>query len=192
MSINNKHIDTILNAVDEDSLAIFVGAGVSKASENELIKLPSWEDLINELKMELNIDYEIDYLKVAQLYFLEFGEYLYYKKVKSFFPTDIPPSIIHKIIFEINPHVVITTNWDCILESVIRDNAYIYGLVASDKDLMKSSLSKKLIKMHGDFANHNIVFKEDDYINYEYNFPLISNYLKSILSTHSFVSWLLL
>jgi hypothetical protein len=30
MSINNKHIDTILNAVDEDSLAIFVGAGVSK------------------------------------------------------------------------------------------------------------------------------------------------------------------
>ena len=185
MSINNKHIDTILNAVDEDSLAIFVGAGVSKASENELIKLPSWEDLINELKMELNIDYEIDYLKVAQLYFLEFGEYLYYKKVKSFFPTDIPPSIIHKIIFEINPHVVITTNWDCILESVIRDNAYIYGLVASDKDLMKSSLSKKLIKMHGDFANHNIVFKEDDYINYEYNFPLISNYLKSILSTHT-------
>ena len=185
MSINNKHIDTILNAVDEDSLAIFVGAGVSKASESETIKLPSWEDLIEELKIELNIDYEVDYLKVAQLYFLEFGEHLYYKKVKSFFPTDIPPSKIHKLIFEINPHVVITTNWDCILESVIRDNAYIYGLVASDKDLMKSSLDKKLIKMHGDFANHNIVFKEDDYINYEFNFPLISNYIKSILSTHT-------
>lgn len=185
MSINNKHIDTILNAVDEDSLAIFVGAGVSKSSENEVIKLPDWGDLIDELKMELGIDYESDFLKIAQLYFLEFGEYLYYKKIKSFFPTDIPPSIIHKLIFEINPHVVITTNWDCILESVIRDNAYIYGLVASDKDLMKSSLNKKLIKMHGDFANHNIVFKEDDYINYEYNFPLISNYIKSILSTHT-------
>ncbi|MDK9422773.1 hypothetical protein HER17_04735 [Pectobacterium carotovorum] len=185
MSINNKHIDTILNAVDEDSLAIFVGAGVSKSSENEMIKLPSWGDLIEELKMELNIDYEVDYLKVAQLYFLEFGENLYYKKIKSFFPTDIPPSKIHKLIFEINPHVVITTNWDCILESVIRDNAYIYGLVASDKDLMKSSLDKKLIKMHGDFTNHNIVFKEDDYINYEYNFPLVSNYIKSILSTHT-------
>ncbi|HDX9021743.1 TPA: SIR2 family protein [Klebsiella oxytoca] len=185
MSINNKHIDTILNAVDEDSLAIFVGAGVSKSSENEIIKLPSWGDLIEELKTELNIDYEVDYLKVAQLYFLEFGEHLYYKKIKSFFPSDIPPSKIHKLIFEVNPHVVITTNWDCILESVIRDNAYIYGLVASDKDLMKSSLDKKLIKMHGDFSNHNIVFKEDDYINYEFNFPLISNYIKSILSTHT-------
>lgn len=50
---------------------------------------------------------------------------------------------------------------------------------------MKTSLDKKLIKMHGDFSNHNIVFKEDDYINYEYNFPLISNYIKSILSTHT-------
>ncbi|QRG79212.1 SIR2 family protein [Citrobacter sp. R56] len=185
MSINNKHIDTILNAIDEDSLAIFVGAGVSKCSENKTIKLPSWGDLIDELKSELNIDYEIDYLKVAQLYFLEFGEHLYYKKIKSFFSNNTPPSKVHKLIFEINPHVVITTNWDCILENTTLDNAFIYSIVASDKDLMKSSLDKKLIKMHGDFLNHNIVFKEDDYINYEFNFPLISNYIKSILSTHT-------
>ena len=39
--------------------------------------------------------------------------------------------------------------------------------------------------MHGDFKNHNIVFKEDDYLNYQYNFPLIENYIKSILSTHT-------
>jgi len=39
--------------------------------------------------------------------------------------------------------------------------------------------------MHGDFNNHNIVFKEDDYLDYQYNFPLIENYIKSILSTHT-------
>ncbi|HDL8020787.1 TPA: SIR2 family protein, partial [Yersinia enterocolitica] len=50
-----------------------------------------------------------------------------------------------------------------------------------------SSLDKKLVKMHGDFKNHNIVFKEDDYINYKHNFPLIENYIKSILSTHTVV-----
>ncbi|EDV8246967.1 SIR2 family protein, partial [Salmonella enterica subsp. enterica] len=44
---------------------------------------------------------------------------------------------------------------------------------------------KKLIKMHGDFKNHNIVFKEDDYLNYSYKFPLIENYVKSIISTHT-------
>ncbi|EBU0255726.1 SIR2 family protein, partial [Salmonella enterica] len=46
-------------------------------------------------------------------------------------------------------------------------------------------LGKKLIKMHGDFKNHNIVFKEDDYLNYSYKFPLIENYVKSIISTHT-------
>lgn len=39
--------------------------------------------------------------------------------------------------------------------------------------------------MHGDFKNHNIVFKEDDYLNYSYKFPLIENYVKSIISTHT-------
>ncbi|HEC9415265.1 TPA: SIR2 family protein, partial [Salmonella enterica subsp. enterica serovar Poona] len=37
----------------------------------------------------------------------------------------------------------------------------------------------------GDFKNHNIVFKEDDYLNYSYKFPLIENYVKSIISTHT-------
>ncbi|ECC4400552.1 hypothetical protein C2F24_20785, partial [Salmonella enterica] len=32
---------------------------------------------------------------------------------------------------------------------------------------------------------HNIVFKEDDYLNYSYKFPLIENYVKSIISTHT-------
>jgi hypothetical protein len=41
--------------------------------------------------------------------------------------------------------------------------------------------------MHGDFKNHNIVFKEDDYLSYTHNFPLIENYIKSILSTHTII-----
>ena len=41
--------------------------------------------------------------------------------------------------------------------------------------------------MHGDFKNHNIVFKEDDYLKYSQSFPLIENYVKSILSTHTIV-----
>ncbi|HDZ1142879.1 TPA: hypothetical protein RRU58_005018, partial [Klebsiella pneumoniae] len=61
MIINDKHLKNIIQASDEDSLAIFVGAGVSKSSESENIKLPSWSDLIDELKLDLGIDYEIDY-----------------------------------------------------------------------------------------------------------------------------------
>jgi len=179
------HLNQIIKANEDESLAIFVGAGVSKSSESENFKMPTWSDLISGLTKDLNIENENDYLKIAQLYFLTFKEYQYYRKIKQFFPDNAPYSKIHETIFEINPHVVITTNWDDILESAIYDKSYFYSIVASDKDLMSSSLDKKVVKMHGDFKNHNIVFKEDDYINYERNFPLIENYIKSIISTHT-------
>ncbi|WP_313098636.1 SIR2 family protein [Atlantibacter hermannii] len=185
MDLFNKHIANILRAKDEESLAIFIGAGVSKSSETKTIKMPSWGDLIDSLISDLNIEGETDYLKIAQLYYLTFGEHLYYKKIKDFFPDNIPHSKIHDLIFKLNPHSVITTNWDTLLEAAINAKTYFYNVVSSDQDLMKSYLGKKLIKMHGDFKNHNIVFKEDDYLNYSYKFPLIENYVKSIISTHT-------
>ncbi|EKI5182236.1 SIR2 family protein, partial [Salmonella enterica subsp. enterica serovar Uganda] len=185
MDLLNKHIASILRAKDEESLAIFVGAGVSKSSETKTIKMPSWGDLIDALISDLNIEGESDYLKIAQLYYLTFGEHLYYKKIKDFFPDNIPHSKIHDLIFKLSPHAVITTNWDTLLEAAINAKSYFYNIISSDKDLMKSYLGKKLIKMHGDFKNHNIVFKEDDYLNYSFNFPLIENYVKSVISTHT-------
>lgn len=178
-------VNQIISASDDSTLAIFVGAGISKTSETGSFTLPSWNDLITELKQELNLENEYDFLKIAQLYYLASGGFTYYKKLKKYFPDNIQPSEIHKLIFEIKPQVVITTNWDTILENTIQQNAYIYDVISSDKDLVKSSLGRKLIKMHGDFRNHNIVFKEDDYLNYAQNFPLIENYVKSILSTHT-------
>lgn len=187
MSFISKHLKNIISANNDNRLAIFIGAGFSKHSETTSIKLPDWNDLIFDLKKELELDNnaEHDYLKIAQLYYLAFGEHTYYKKLKAFFPDYIKPSQAHKLIFELNPHIIITTNWDTILEKAVEENAYIYDTICSDTDLVKSSLQKKLIKMHGDFKNHNIIFKEDDFINYQHDFPLIENYIKSILSTHT-------
>lgn len=179
------HIKNIIKANKEQSLAIFIGAGISKSSETEEVQLPTWGALISDLKSELADETETDYLKLAQLYYLEFGEHTYYKKLKGYFPNNLKPSSTHRLIFEINPQVIITTNWDCLLEKAIEDNGYLYETIASDSDLVKSALRNKLLKMHGDFKSHNIVFKEDDYLNYQTNFPLIENYIKSILSTHT-------
>jgi hypothetical protein len=80
---------------------------------------------------------------------------------------------------------IITTNWDCLLEKSALQNLNLLDVIASDQDLAKSSIPRKIIKMHGDFEHHNIVFKEDDYLNYEFNFPLISNFVKGVLSTNA-------
>jgi len=182
-----SHINTIISANRNKMLALFIGAGISKTSDTHGNKLPNWADLIENLKSELNETREHDYLKIAQLYFLTFGEHKYYNTVKKFFPDTIESSIIHEMIFDLNPEIIITTNWDTILDNAIKKQGYLYDIVCSDAELVKSTLPKKFIKMHGDFSHHNFVFKEDDYINYSEHFPLIENYIKGIITTHTVV-----
>ncbi|KAB7705480.1 hypothetical protein GBN32_16120 [Plesiomonas shigelloides] len=185
MKFKAQHLKNIRSANNDSRLAIFVGAGISKNSETKGVNIPTWNELVSDLKKDLELKDEHDLLKIAQLYYLEFKEHSYFKKLKDYFPDNIRPSSIHKQIFELSPQVVITTNWDEILERTVEENGYIYDIIRCDEDLVKSTLPKKIIKMHGDFKNHNIVFKEDDYLNYAFNFPLIENYIKSILSTHT-------
>lgn len=55
--------------MNEQRLCVFVGAGVSKSSETDGIKLPSWEDLIKSFQVELELPNEQDYLKLARIIF---------------------------------------------------------------------------------------------------------------------------
>ncbi|WP_300177859.1 SIR2 family protein [uncultured Aliivibrio sp.] len=185
MYSHNVHIKNIKQANEDDRLAIFVGAGISKSSDTDYISLPSWNDLITELKSDLSITEDLDYLKLAQLYYLEFGEQTYNQTLKKYFPEDITPSSLHRTILKVSPRVIITTNWDSIIENAIEQEGYLYDTICTDKDLVSSTSPNKFIKIHGDFKNHNIVFKEADYLDYSRNFPLIENYIKSIFSTHT-------
>ena len=184
MEFNQADIDAIVSAIENDNLTVFVGAGFSKLAETEIIKFPSWGELIENLKSDLDTE-ETDFLKIAQLYYLEFGEHRLYKKIKEFIPLYAEPlKEFHLRLFQVlQPKYLITTNWDNLLEKTIANNGLFYDVIKNEADLVKSYLPKKLIKVHGDFDAHNIVFKEDDYLNYSLNNPLFDNLLKHILST---------
>ena len=183
MKFTQANIDSIVTAQKNDNLTVFIGAGFSKFAETKTIKFPSWGELIEVLKNDLATK-ETDFLKIAQLYYLQFGEYKLYQKLREFVPLHATPSDLHVKLFQIlKPKYVITTNWDDLLEKTITNNGLIYDVIKTEVDLIKSNLSRKLIKTHGDFDNHNIVFKEDDYLNYSINNPIFDNFLKHILST---------
>ncbi|EGI6677833.1 hypothetical protein IGX46_004690, partial [Escherichia coli] len=80
LSFSEYDLNEILNASQDNKLVLFIGAGFSKFSETELIKIPTWRELINELKDDLGLSEENDYLKIAQLYFLQYGQNSYVKK----------------------------------------------------------------------------------------------------------------
>ncbi|MFC2432963.1 MAG: SIR2 family protein, partial [Neisseria subflava] len=182
MKFTQADIDSIITAQENDNLTVFIGAGFSKFSETETIKFPSWGKLMIALNNDLNTQ-ETDFLKIAQLYYLEFGEYKLYKKLREFVPLHAEPSDFHLQVFQLlKPKYVITTNWDNLLEKTVSNNGLFYDVMKTEADLIKSNLPKKLIKVHGSFDTHNIVFKEDDYLNYSINNPIFDNFLKHILS----------
>lgn len=187
LNFSRTYLKEIYDANRNGKLAFFIGAGFSKFCETEFIKIPNWAELILELKRDLNLENENDFLKIAQMYYLEFGEYQYTKKIKSVFPNEIEPSKFHDLLFDLYPKCIITTNWDDLLEKTVKKKSLIYDLIKSDSDLVRSLFDRKIIKMHGDFDQHNFVFKEDDYLKYNYNFPLIENYIKGVFTTYTIV-----
>lgn len=184
MELYDEMIKQIVKARDNDSLILFIGAGISANSN-----LPTWSKLIEELKKDLGLsdNDNLDYLKIAQIYYDTFGQQEYLQKIEELFknyPTP-KPNKIHELILKINPKHIITTNYDSLMEQAARQKGLSYNVLAKDTDIPYVSSNRYIIKMHGDLQNKNIVLKESDYQDYEQNFPMISTLIKSLIMNNT-------
>lgn len=177
-------INQLKNSIRNDNLVLFVGAGISTNSG-----LPTWNELIQKFKDELHLeDEENDYLKIAQYYWDEFDRNQYYQKLNEILDENqLKPNKLHELIIDINPKHIITTNYDTLLEKQIEKGITKYNVIAQDSDIPYTPSEKYLIKMHGDLKHKNVVLKEDDYTDYDKNFPMISTLIKYLLMNHTFL-----
>lgn len=177
---NSKQI--IRKASANNKLVVFVGSGVSANSG-----IPMWSGIIKEIKERIDFDSENeqDNLVIAQYFYNSRGEKEYYDLLKEKLDLDVEPNELDNKILELNPYHIITTNYDCLLEKQAKKKGMFYDVVCKDSDLPYTPNGRMIIKMHGDFNNRNIVFKEDDYLSYSNNFKLIETFIKSIFATHT-------
>ncbi|WP_334126733.1 SIR2 family protein [Empedobacter brevis] len=173
-------IQVLKNAMNSNKLVLFVGAGISIDAN-----VPSWSHLIENIKDDLNLpDNEKDYLKIAQIYFNDRQEKEYVEKIRKILGhKKLRYNEIHEELFELNPEHILTTNFEDLLEQVITKNSLPYSIIREDKDLPYSNNTKLLVKVHGDLDLGNLVFKEDDYLEYPQKHPLLDSFIKSIFST---------
>nr|WP_156549590.1 SIR2 family protein [Helicobacter pylori] len=94
---------------------------------------------------------------------------------------------MHLEIVKLNIKNLITTNWDNLFEQAINEEGRFFNIIKSDKDIGSSTGFAKFIKMHGSLDENNIVFKEQDYLEYSKHFPLIENYIKGVFSTDTVI-----
>lgn len=165
----------------ENNLVVFVGAGASMGSN-----YPSWTGLIDEIKKRLGISEPTDNLIVPQLYYNSRGEKDYIELVHElFYKPDAVPNSIHKKLVELSPKYIITTNYDNLIEQAFSDNGIFLDVIEKDSDLPYAHTDHILIKMHGGFKYNNFVLKEDDYLNYSFDFTLIENFIKSLFARYT-------
>jgi len=158
-----------------------MGAGVSKFVESTY---PIWDDVTKKLKSELPDCKTNDPLDVAQEYSDTFGKDRLAKSVSSLFPACSPNTEFYDELLKCRPKYLITTNLDNMLQNVIEEELSMYDTIADDKELMDSKLFNKYIKKHGGFQ-HNFVLTRCSYALCSKNYPLIENFVKSILYTNT-------
>ncbi|URT72720.1 SIR2 family protein [Cytobacillus firmus] len=187
-----QHIRDLTKASKNGKLVFFVGAGISRISD-----YPQWGELVNEYNVQLygkpkEGDYSSDeYLRIPQIFYDVEGEEAYDKVLENVFSVDKSTNPIHDKILAMNPVHIITTNYDNLLEKACWQRGRYFSVISAEEDIAKATSSRNLLKIHGDFKRgfrgKYVVLKESDYINYEQNFPLISNYMKTIMATHNIV-----
>ncbi|WFD09781.1 SIR2 family protein [Tepidibacter hydrothermalis] len=199
-----KEIENMINIIKQESqqnkLVIFIGAGVSNNSGYK-----SWNDIIKifDTEMEYSHDQNKQYstdelLKIPQYFYNENS--IRYKEILKNNYGKLPPTTnpIVDLLLELNPHHIITTNFDCLIEmSLAKNNIYgcpvgddlsKYKVISKDSDLISAPKTNFLIKMHGDLDNfEHMVLKEDDYLKYSNTHILIETYIKSLLIDHTFL-----
>ena len=181
--MNKKFLTDIKNirtAIDTNKLVVFAGSGISIDAG-----IPSWNELINEISSEINIpNNEKDYLRIAQMYFNERQQKEFIEKIRSILKhKKIKHNEIHEEIFKLNPEHILTTNFDDLLDQVIKKESLPFSIVSKDAEFPYALNTNLLVKVHGDLDNTDIVIKEDDYIDYSLNHPLIEAFIKSVFAS---------
>jgi len=174
------NIKVLQDAISNRKLVVFAGAGVSVDAG-----VPGWSGLIDALRKDISVPYdENDYLKIAQMYYNERQEKEYTDKIRNVLGVNNATYTgIHKGIFNLKPEHVITTNYDNLLEQVIKADALPYSIIKNDSDFPFSLGTNLLVKMHGDINSLDMVLKEDDYLEYSNTHPLIESFIKSVFSS---------
>ena len=198
-----ESIKLVREKAENNKLIIFVGAGVSRNVKG----MPSWYALVKAMADAIGYSKCIDCshkdehceesCKLKEDYsndeFLKIPQYVYnqnpdlYNQILSEQIKDVTEDApLSKLIFNINPAHIITTNYDTLLETSTSELREQYQVVVRDKDLLDTTKNKYIIKMHGDLHDiSTIVLKEQDYLNYSQNRVLIELFIKSLLTDHT-------
>ena len=184
---NNRFPERLVRSVATKECVPFVGAGLSKQADDE--HFPNWDQLLQRMIQDAEgkgyiEEYEVRDLRdllhkhkplmVAESLKVKLPSDYYYEFLESQFdPPDILPAEAHEILLEFNSRMIITTNYDRLIENAYARicNKAMTVMNYSDSGKVQRRLQSGrkreqpfLYKIHGDIEDvASIVLNESDY-----------------------------
>lgn len=182
-------IDKIVTELQNENLAIFMGAGLSAPAG-----FSNWMDLVKPFADELDLDIskEKDLVSLMQYYVneQEGNKHMISQAILNEFAENKKITENHKILARLPIQTYWTTNYDSLMEQALEDEGKKVDVKRRIEDLTHSLHRRDAIiyKMHGDktLPNDAIIIK-DDYEKYFYkNQPFVTA-LKGDLVSKTFL-----
>ena len=196
-----KWPDNLVEEIAYRRCIIFFGAGISASSRDDDGNVPlCWGDFINKIKelSQLSIDDkkyvnekidQKDFLMALQVIFDNCDKGVYGKFLKDcYLRHAYEPSELHKIIYDLDSKITITTNFDKIYDKLCLSEAYTKFDYTRSSDIVASIKAPEnvLIKAHGDidFAA-KIIFTAKDYAKCSQQYPEFYSLMSALFLTHT-------
>lgn len=187
----------------EDKVALFLGAGVSASSEiNEKPAFKGWSDFLEEAAKSreeslrnqiLELIKRRDYLLACQI-LQDSYEHEWQELITTEYGKSAEPSRLHKSIISLRQRLIITTNFDKLIEtawlqsSSTGDRGFkvISNIDANVFRCLKDHDTPYLIKIHGSVDNtSSLVFSRSEYIKLAFGNNKYTNFLDAILLNYT-------
>jgi hypothetical protein len=173
-------IKEFVNDLTENNVAIFAGAGMSKASG-----YVSWPELLRDIaeELELSVDKEYDLISLAQYHVNERGGKAgIIKKILQEFSEQAEPSENHEIVARLPISTYWTTNYDKLIEDALKNNLKIVDVKYTLNQLTWSKPKRDAVvyKMHGDVEHpENAILTKQQY---EYYYKTHEHFIRQLSS----------
>ena len=123
----------IYDAMINDQLVIFVGAGASRNSG-----IPLWGEAMSEIANRLGFSNysDADILKIPQYYYNSRGKKEYTELMRYLFKygVNLVPNSIHREIIKYDTSIIVTTNYDNLLEKAAEEAGKFMQVISQDTD----------------------------------------------------------
>lgn len=181
----------LLEALRQDRCVIFIGAGLSAGAG-----MPDWKALVRQLSDAMGLprrdNGDVDhYLDLAQWFVENHGAAALSDIIATLFGGDRSrPTLAHYLLMSLPVHVVITTNYDTLIERTLRALRRHPITIVEQKDVARTARSEGVcvVKFHGDAATgKGIVLSRDDYDAFFRTRPAMALLLEGLLLNQTFL-----